>query len=78
LGPERIWAKNETYPGMFVTRTLGLSCAYKIGVHSQPEMSIIEYKTCYKYLIIGSDGFWSVEENDEAVKFIERGYQNKL
>lgn len=36
LGPERIWVKNESYPGMFITRTLGLSCAYKIGVTSHP------------------------------------------
>jgi serine/threonine protein phosphatase PrpC len=36
VGPERIWVKNEAYPGMFLTRTLGLSCAYKIGVIPQP------------------------------------------
>ncbi len=69
MGPERIWAKNEAYPGMFLTRTLGLSCAYKIGVISQPEVNVIEYKPCYRYLILASDGFWSVEENDEVVKY---------
>jgi serine/threonine protein phosphatase PrpC len=69
VGPERIWVKNESYPGMFLTRTLGLSCAYKIGVISQPEVSVIDYQSCFKYLLLASDGFWTVEENDEAVKF---------
>jgi serine/threonine protein phosphatase PrpC len=63
---------------MFLTRTLGLSCAYKVGVISHPEVSIIEYKSCFKYLILASDGFWSVEENDEAVKYFEKWQKGGL
>lgn len=36
LGPERIWVNNKNYPGTFVTRIIGLSCANNIGVYAQP------------------------------------------
>ena len=35
MGPERIWVKNKTYPGTFLTRIVGLSCANGIGVISE-------------------------------------------
>lgn len=64
IGPERIWAPNEKYPGLTVTRTMGLSCSYKLGVNSEPEISILKFKSCYKFLVLGSDGLWTVEDND--------------
>lgn len=68
-----------------VTRTLGLSCSYKLGVISEPEVSIIKYKTCFKFLLIASDGLWRVESNDEAINMFYKmpvtnsvGYANSL
>ena len=36
IGPERIWAKNEKYPGIFVTRVLGLTCSNHLGIICEP------------------------------------------
>ena len=34
FGPERIWVNKKNYPGTFLTRIIGLSCANNIGIIS--------------------------------------------
>ena len=58
---------------MFVKRTLGLSCAYKIGVETEAEVSVLEYRSCYRFMIVATDGFWDVVDCEEAVRLVERG-----
>lgn len=48
-------------------------------------MSIFNYNKNFKYIIMGSDGLWSVFKNDEIVKMLEKsnivtlaGYVNSI
>lgn len=72
IGPDRIWAKNEKYPGITITRTLGLSCGYKLGVTPEVEVGIYRVQTSFRYLVLASDGLWTVEDNDEVVAILEK------
>ena len=42
-GPPRVWVKNQTYPGLAMTRSLGDNLAKKAGVIAQPEISSFTY-----------------------------------
>ncbi|NCQ53536.1 MAG: hypothetical protein GW803_05670 [Caldiserica bacterium] len=46
---------------MTITRTLGLSCAYKLGVIPDPEASIYKVDCSFRFLVLASDGLWTVE-----------------
>ena len=51
MGPYRVWMKNENYPGLAMSRSIGDGIAHNIGVSDLPE--IIEFEIFYnitKYL----------------------------
>ena len=56
-GPFRVWKKNEMYPGIAMSRSIGDSIAIKLGVISRPEIigkKINDGET--KFIILVSDG----------------------
>lgn len=78
IGPERIWIKNEKYPGIFITRCLGLSCSQKIGVIADPEVATLTYDESLKYLLMGSDGYWATMTNQESISILETYYPFRM
>ena len=72
--PYRVWAKDEDYPGLAMSRSIGDSDAKKVGVIPNPQ--IVEYTIDYssKYLLIGSDGIWEFISNEEAMKIANKYY----
>jgi len=59
-GPNRVYAKGKTYPGLSLTRTIGDLEAEKIGIISEPDITIKKKDSTCKYLVLGSDGLWDV------------------
>ena len=59
-------------PGLTVSRTLGNKLAKDLGVISEP--FTVTYRINYQkdfFLVFGSDGIWSVLDNQDVVNFIE-------
>ena len=73
-GPYRVWAKNEDYPGLAMSRSIGDIDAKKFGVIPNPQ--IVEYTLSYysKYMIICSDGVWEFIDNERAMKIGNKYY----
>ena len=74
IGPYRIWAVGEDYPGLAMSRSIGDMDAKKVGVIPNPKF--IEYTIDYfsKYMIIASDGIWEFISNEEAMKIANKFY----
>jgi serine/threonine protein phosphatase PrpC len=73
VGPFRVWALDENYPGLAMSRSIGDLKGKKIGVI--PDPGILEYDLCEKtkYIVACSDGVWEFLNNDE-VKEIGKNY----
>ena len=59
-GPNRVYEKGKTYPGLSLTRTIGDLEAEKIGIISEPDITIKKKDSTCKYIVLGSDGLWDV------------------
>lgn len=75
-GPDRIYAKNKTYPGLVMSRTIGDLEAKKIGVISEPDLILKKIDDNSKFLIMGSDGLWDVVKPYDIIRIV-RPYFNK-
>ena len=74
LIPYRVWAKDEDYPGLAMSRSIGDTEAKKIGVIPNPQ--IIEYIIRYdtKYILVCSDGVWEYMKNEDCMKIANEFY----
>ena len=74
LIPYRVWAKDEDYPGLAMSRSIGDSEAKKLGVIPNPQ--IVEYIIRYdtKYIIACSDGIWEYLKNEDVMKIANEYY----
>ena len=59
-GPNRVYVKGKTYPGLSLTRSIGDLEAEKIGIISEPDIIIKKKDSSCKYIVLGSDGLWDV------------------
>ena len=59
-GPNRVYVKGKTYPGLSLTRSIGDLEAEKIGIISEPEIVVKKLDSTCKYIVMGSDGLWDV------------------
>ena len=73
-GPFRVFEKEDEYPGLAISRSIGDIDAKKLGVIPNPQ--IVEYKIDYdsKYLLICSDGIWEFISNEDAMKIGNKFY----
>ena len=73
-GPFRVFEKEEEYPGLAMSRSIGDIDAKKLGVIPNPQ--IVEYKIdCdTKYMLICSDGIWEFISNEDAMKIGNKFY----
>ena len=74
VGPFRVWAKGEDYPGLAMSRSIGDMDAKRVGVIPNPQ--IVEYTIDYfsKYLIVASDGIWEFISNEQVMKYSNKYY----
>ena len=72
--PFRVWAKDEDYPGLAMSRSIGDTEAKKVGVIPNPQ--IVEYIIRYdtKYILVCSDGIWEYMKNEECMKIANEYY----
>ena len=76
VGPCRVWLKDESIPGLAMSRSLGDKVASQIGVVSDPEIYEMELNKDDKFLIIASDGIWEFLPNDQVVEMIVPYWEN--
>lgn len=75
-GPLRVWLKNENYPGLAMTRSIGDLVASKIGVISEPEIIEFTLNDDCKFIVIASDGIWEIFSNEDVAGIINPYYNN--
>lgn len=66
----RVFSKNDDGPGLGVSRCFGDLVAHSIGVSNVPEVSYKNLEKQDMFIVIGSDGVWSVMNSPEVVGFI--------
>ena len=73
-GPARVWVKNEMYPGLAMSRSIGDFIATSVGVIPDPE--IIEYTLDKnsRYMVIATDGIWEFLSNEKVMKIGNQFY----
>ncbi|KAJ3022836.1 UNVERIFIED_CONTAM: hypothetical protein HDU68_008916 [Siphonaria sp. JEL0065] len=74
-GPLRIYKGTLPYPGLVVTRTLGDTCATKLGVLSEPEVIERELSKKDQFFVLASDGLWDGLDMEEVIRLTVK-YEN--
>lgn len=76
-GPNRVYAKGKTYPGLSLTRTIGDLEGEKIGIISEPEIVIKKIDSTSKYVVMGSDGLWDVVKPYDVRRIVTPYFMKK-
>ena len=67
MGPYRVWFKNENFPGLAMSRSIGDQLAHKAGVSDIPEIKEFDiYDMDPLAVIVASDGIWEFMSNEEV------------
>ncbi|KAI9333307.1 phosphatase 2C-like domain-containing protein [Obelidium mucronatum] len=74
-GPLRIYKGTLPYPGLVVTRSLGDTCATKLGVLAEPEVIERELSKKDIFFVLASDGLWDGLDMVEVVRLAVK-YEN--
>lgn len=76
IGPYRVFAPGEDYPGLAMSRSLGDLEGKKFGII--PEPGIIEYNISgnSKYIVLCSDGVWEFLTNEHVANIGKEFYLN--
>lgn len=71
VGPLRVFLADRPMPGLNMSRSLADTLAHKIGVSSEPEITVTDLDETNKFLVVASDGlleFMTMEEVMEMLK----------
>ena len=71
MGPFRVFLKNENFPGLAMSRSIGDKIAHSVGVSDIPE--ILEFDLDIikpKAFIVASDGIWEFLSNEDVKNHI--------
>lgn len=72
IGPLRIYAKGEEYPGLAMSRSFGDLEAHRVGVSAEPDFSSIDISDKESLeLVAGSDGLWDEIDSLEFFQFMK-------
>ena len=78
MGPYRVWFKNEDYPGLAMSRSIGDRLAHKIGVSDIPEIKEFSIEdTTPLAIVLASDGVWEFMKNEEVSDIVYRFEESK-
>jgi serine/threonine protein phosphatase PrpC len=75
-GPYRVWVKNEIYPGLAMSRSIGDLIGTKVGVIAEPEILEQTITSDCKYIVIASDGVWEFLSNKDVSNIVYPFYLN--
>ncbi|KAJ3248289.1 hypothetical protein HDU78_001295 [Chytriomyces hyalinus] len=71
-GPLRIYKGTLPYPGLVVTRSLGDTCAERLGVLCEPEVIDRELSKKDRFFVLASDGLWDGLDLDQVVHVVQK------
>jgi serine/threonine protein phosphatase PrpC len=74
VGPYRVWLKNEDYPGLAMSRSIGDLIATTVGVIPDPEVIEYELNENSLYMIMCSDGVWEFLSNRDVMEISKKYY----
>jgi serine/threonine protein phosphatase PrpC len=74
IGPERVWIKNEEYPGLAMSRSFGDRIAHSVGVIVEPEIREYFFKEEDMFIVLGSDGLFEFISSQEVVDIVKKYY----
>jgi len=77
-GPFRVWLKNQNYPGLAMSRSIGDLVAGSVGVICEPEIYECEVTDKAKFAVIASDGIWEFLSNEKVAEIVNPFYQKDL
>ena len=78
LGPYRVWFKDEDYPGLAMSRSIGDSLAHKVGVISIPEIKEFNLNNSKPFaIVVASDGVWEFMSNEQVKNILMKYKYNK-
>ena len=67
MGPYRVWMKNDNYPGLAMSRSIGDGIAHNIGVSDIPDVLEFDVEKIKPIaLVVASDGVWEFMTNDDV------------
>ena len=73
VGPYRVWARGQDYPGLAMSRSIGDLKGKTIGVIPDPGILEYDLNKSTKFVLACSDGVWEFLNND-AVKDIGKSF----
>jgi len=76
IGPNRVWLKNEDYPGLAMSRSFGDKVAHSVGVSAEPEIKEYLFDKNDKFFIVASDGLFEFMSSQEIVNIVKDYYLN--
>ena len=78
MGPYRVWFKNEDYPGLAMSRSIGDRLAHRVGVSDIPEIKEFNIQEVSPYaVVLASDGVWEFMSNEEVRDIVYRFENNR-
>ena len=75
VGPMRVWAKNEDYPGLAMSRSIGDLNAKTVGVIPDPGIFEYDLNKTTKFVIVCSDGVWEFLNNENVKNIGKKFYE---
>ena len=77
-GPFRVYFRNEKFPGIAISRSIGDFDAEKIGVICEPDINIKIMENSFKIGILGSDGVWDVMDENDIIQICKKYWKKNL
>mmetsp|Transcript_82988 Transcript_82988/g.130902 ORF Transcript_82988/g.130902 Transcript_82988/m.130902 type:complete len:388 (+) Transcript_82988:107-1270(+) len=74
--PERVFLKDQNYPGLSMTRSIGDTVGVEVGVISKPDICMREMSKGgrldeeWRFLLVCSDGVWEFISEQDAVNMV--------
>lgn len=70
-GPKRIWVKDEKFPGMAISRTIGDEVLKTVGVIDDPDFIEKKVGKDAAFIVTASDGIWEFISNEELMEIVK-------
>lgn len=77
VGPYRVWLKDEDFPGLAMSRSIGDFMAKSIGCIFNPEIREFNLKEESMFLVLASDGVWEHLSNTDILKIVKPFYSKR-
>ena len=68
VGPYRVWAKGQNYPGLAMSRSIGDLNGKSIGIIAEPGILEYDINETTKFIIIASDVVWEFLKNEDVIE----------